>query len=205
MAGRVKHVERHALDGELLAFGKPHRDDVGLGLLAHHGDAMRAVAQRAEAGDVVGMQMRVDRLDQLEVELAHELEIAVDLLQHRIDDQRLAAAPAGEQVACRCRKRCRTAGGRSWRPPVLRRLSAPRIDTSRRMYPDSRIRSDAIGEVGHRGVCRERVAVLRQQRRARARIRATTAGARSEMRAICGSVSRCSCTWNSRSRHALML
>ena len=59
---------------------------------------MGAVAQRAEPGDVVGMQVRVDRLDQLEVELADELEIAVDLLQHRIDDQRLAAAPAGEQI-----------------------------------------------------------------------------------------------------------
>ena len=70
-----------------------------LALLAHHGDAMRAVAQRAEPGDVVGVQVRVDRLDQLQVELADQLQVAVDLLQHRIDDQRLAAAPAGEQIA----------------------------------------------------------------------------------------------------------
>ena len=70
-----------------------------LAMLAHHGDAVRAVAQRAEPGDVVGMQVRVDRLDQLEIELVHELQVAVDLLQHRIDDQRLAAAPAGEQIA----------------------------------------------------------------------------------------------------------
>ena len=49
----------------LLAVGEPHRHDVGLGLLAHHGDAVGAVAQRAEAGDVVGVQMGVDRLDQL--------------------------------------------------------------------------------------------------------------------------------------------
>ena len=59
---------------------------------------MGLVAQRAEAGDVVGMHVGVDRLDQLEVELPHQREIAVDLLQHRIDDQRLAAAAAGEQV-----------------------------------------------------------------------------------------------------------
>ena len=98
VAGRVEHVERDALDRELVAVGEPHRHHVGLGLLAHHGDAVGAVAQRAEAGDVVGVQMRVDRLDQLEVELLHQLEIAVDLLQHRIDDQRLAAAPAGEQI-----------------------------------------------------------------------------------------------------------
>ena len=67
-------------------------------LLAHHGDAAGAVAQRAKPGDMVGVQMRVDRFDQLEVELAHELQIAVDPLQHRIDDQRLAAMPAGEQI-----------------------------------------------------------------------------------------------------------
>ena len=60
---------------------------------------MGAVAQRAEPGDVIGVQVRVDRLDQLEVELAHELQVAVDLLQHGIDDQRLAAAPAGEEIA----------------------------------------------------------------------------------------------------------
>ena len=69
VAGRVEHVERNALDGELVALGDPHRDDVGLGLLAHHGDAVGAVAQRAEPGDVVGVEMRVDGLDQLEVEL----------------------------------------------------------------------------------------------------------------------------------------
>src|SRR5205085_10952608 len=69
----------------------------------HHGDALRAVAQRAEPGNVVGVQVRVDRLDQFQVELADQLEIAVDLLQHRIDDQRLAARPAGHQVGVSAR------------------------------------------------------------------------------------------------------
>ncbi len=98
MAGRVEHVHAQAFDGELVAFGEPHRHHVGLGVLAHHGDAMGAVAQRAQAGDVVGVQVGIDRLDQLEVELADQLQIAVDLLQHRIDDQRLASAAAGEQI-----------------------------------------------------------------------------------------------------------
>ena len=44
-----------------------HRDDVGLGLLAHHRHALRTVAQRAEAGDVIGMEVRVDRLNQPEI------------------------------------------------------------------------------------------------------------------------------------------
>ena len=30
---------------------------------------------------------------------SHQLEVAVDLLEHGIDDQRLAAAPAGQQIA----------------------------------------------------------------------------------------------------------
>ena len=99
VAGRVEHIEAQALDAELVAVGDPHRHDVDLALLAHHGDAAGAVAQRAQAGDVVGVQMRVDRLHELEVELLHQLEIAVDLLQHRIDDERFAAAPAGEDIA----------------------------------------------------------------------------------------------------------
>jgi hypothetical protein len=57
-----------------------------------------AIAQRAEAGDVVGMQVGIDRLNQLQVELVDQLDVAIDLFQHRIDDQRLAAMPAGEQV-----------------------------------------------------------------------------------------------------------
>ena len=67
-------------------------------LLAHHGDAMRAVAQRAQPGHVVGVQMGVDRLDEFEVKLSHKLQITIDPLQHRIDDQRLAATPAGEEI-----------------------------------------------------------------------------------------------------------
>ena len=98
MAGRVEHVEAQALDLDVIAFGHPHGDDVGMGVLAHHGDAMSAVAQRAESGDMVGVQMSVDGLDQLEVELADELLIAVDPLQHRIDDQRRAAVPAGDEI-----------------------------------------------------------------------------------------------------------
>ena len=47
---------------------------------------------------MVGMNMGIDRLDELEVEFLHELEIAVNLFQHGIDDQRFAAAAAGDQI-----------------------------------------------------------------------------------------------------------
>src|SRR5215472_5651953 len=103
MAWCLEHVQRHAFDRELVALGEPHRYHVDLAAFAHHGDAMGAIAQRAQAGDVVGMQVGIDRLDQLEVELADELDVTIDLLQHRIDDQRLAAAPAGDEVGVSAR------------------------------------------------------------------------------------------------------
>jgi len=48
---------------------------------------------------MVGVQMRVDGLDQAEIEFAQQLAIAIDFLQHRIEDQRLAAGAAGQQIA----------------------------------------------------------------------------------------------------------
>src|SRR5262249_10405191 len=98
MAGRVEHVQRHAFDGELVALGEPHRHHVDLAVLAHDRHAMGTVAQRAQPGQVIGMQMRVYRLDQSEIELVDELDVAIDLLKHRVDDQRLAAAPAGDEI-----------------------------------------------------------------------------------------------------------
>src|SRR3954453_10662081 len=49
------------------------------------------------------MQVRIDRLDELEVELRQELDVAVDLFEDGIDDQRLAPAPAGGQIGIRTR------------------------------------------------------------------------------------------------------
>ena len=98
MPRRVEHVERHAFDGELIALRQSHRHHIDLAAFAHHGHAMGAIAQRAEPGQVIGMQMRVHGLDQFEVELLDELDITVDLLEHRIDDERFAAAPAGDDI-----------------------------------------------------------------------------------------------------------
>jgi hypothetical protein len=98
VAGRVHRVEREALDRDPVAVRHPHRHHVGLALLAHDGDAVGAVAQFAKPGDMIGMQMGVDGLDQLEVEFAQQLAIAVSFFQHGIEDQRLAAMPAGEQI-----------------------------------------------------------------------------------------------------------
>ena len=59
---------------------------------------MRAIAECAEPGNMVGVQMGVDGFDEFQVELAYELQITVHLLQNRIDNQRLAARPAGEDI-----------------------------------------------------------------------------------------------------------
>ena len=91
MARSVGDIEAYALDAEPVAIGDAHRHDIDTGLFAHHSDAAGAVAQRAEAGDVVGVQVGVDRLHQLQIQLADELEVAIDLLEDGIDNQRLAA------------------------------------------------------------------------------------------------------------------
>jgi hypothetical protein len=98
VAGCVEDVEFEAFDRELVALGDAKRHHVDLAHLAHHRDAMGAVAERSEAGDVVGVQMRVDGLDELKIEFGDELQIAIDLFQHRVDDQRLAAATAREEI-----------------------------------------------------------------------------------------------------------
>ncbi len=60
---------------------------------------MGAVAQFAESGDMVGVQMGIDGLDQLEIEFTQQLAVAVDLLEHGVEDQCLAAVAAGQQIA----------------------------------------------------------------------------------------------------------
>ena len=60
---------------------------------------MGAVAQRAEPGDVIGMEMGVDGLDQPQIEIVQELDVAIDLLEYRVDNQRLGATAARDDVA----------------------------------------------------------------------------------------------------------
>lgn len=50
---------------------------------------MGPITQGAEACDVVGVQVRVHRFDETQIELAQQLKITVDLVDHRIDDQGL--------------------------------------------------------------------------------------------------------------------
>ena len=95
MPRRIHGIQNHALDPELFPVGYANGHYVHLALRAHHGDALRAVAQRAKAGDVIGVKVRIHCLDQIELEFVHQAQIAIHLVQHRIDDQRFSAATAG--------------------------------------------------------------------------------------------------------------
>ena len=95
---RVDDIEPDTLDGDAIAVGDAHRHHVDAAFLAHHRDAFGAVAERPEAGDVIGVQMGIQRLHQPEVELVEELDVTLHLVEHGIDDQRLAAAPGGDEI-----------------------------------------------------------------------------------------------------------
>ena len=95
---RVHGRQVDPLDGYPLAVGDPHRHHIDRRLLAHHRDAVRAVAKGTHGGNMVGMDMGVDNLHQLQVQLLQQPDIAVGFLEHRVDQQRLAAGAACQQV-----------------------------------------------------------------------------------------------------------
>jgi hypothetical protein len=95
---RVDDIQRQPLDLQLVSIRYAHGNHVHLALLAHHRDAVRAIAQCAEAGDVIGVQMRIHRLHQIEIEFSQQMQVAIHFLQYRIDDERVPAAAAGQEV-----------------------------------------------------------------------------------------------------------
>ena len=69
MARRVDDAEAQSVDVELVAIIDAQGDDVGLALLSHDGDAVRAITKRRQSSDVVGVEMRIDGFDETKVEL----------------------------------------------------------------------------------------------------------------------------------------
>ena len=59
---------------------------------------MRPVSEGSEPSDVIGMEMGVHSLDELQVQLAQKLEVAIHLLQYGIDDQGFATTSTGQKV-----------------------------------------------------------------------------------------------------------
>ena len=58
----------------------------------------RPIAKRADSRDVVGMKMRVDRLDEPQIQLIQQLDVAINPLQDGIDDEGFATPPTGQQI-----------------------------------------------------------------------------------------------------------
>src|SRR5260370_23105371 len=83
------------------------------------------------------MQMRIHRLDQFEVELVGELDITVVLLEHRIDDQRFAAAPAGHEVGVSTGSAVEELAEDHHRDSPIRELRIPSV--SRAHYKSSKM------------------------------------------------------------------
>jgi hypothetical protein len=98
VARRVKHLQPDALDGYHIAVVHAHRGDIDRRFGAHHGNAFGAVAKRPHGGDVIGMDMGIDGLDQLEIKLLQELNVTLGTVQHGIDQERLAAFAAGQEI-----------------------------------------------------------------------------------------------------------
>ena len=103
MPRRMERAQTDALDFDRVAVANAHRDDVDGGLRPHHGDALRAVAERPHAAHVVGVDVGIEDLGERELELVEKGQVALDLLQHRIDDEGFAARARGDEVGVAAR------------------------------------------------------------------------------------------------------
>jgi hypothetical protein len=52
---------------------------------------------------VIGVNMRVHRLDEFEIEFFDKLEVPIHAVEDRVDDERLSPTSAGQQVSVRAR------------------------------------------------------------------------------------------------------
>ena len=80
MAWRVDDIQRQPLDFHLVSVRHAHRNHIDIALLAHHRRAMRAIAEGADAGNVIVVKVRIQRLDQIHLEFLHQLQITVHFL-----------------------------------------------------------------------------------------------------------------------------
>ena len=94
----VHRLNLQSVDVEPLAVFNAPRHAIGLGLLAHDSDAAGLVAQLAEAGNVVGVHVRVDRVNEFRAELLNQLQVLRDIFDDRIDQRGFGALAAREQV-----------------------------------------------------------------------------------------------------------
>jgi hypothetical protein len=95
---RVQDFQTDAVDVDGVAVVDAHGNLIDLSGASHHRNTVGAVTQGAERRDVVGMDVCVDRFDQLQVHFVEELHVAIHLLKDGIYDQRFAADLVRQQV-----------------------------------------------------------------------------------------------------------
>ena len=105
VAGRVDHVERQALDAQPVAVGRSASKRRRRWLCSPI-TVMQRVRSRSAPRPVMWSACRCvsTALTSCRSSSSHQLQVAIDLLQHRVDDQRLAAAAAGEQIGVGARR-----------------------------------------------------------------------------------------------------
>ena len=98
MAGRGAHHQAAAAEDDDIV---GHQKAVGAERAArrrNHDPAAGALLQQPGAGHVIGVDMGFEGRDQRQTQLADQRHVAPDLLEHRVDQHRLAARPITQQI-----------------------------------------------------------------------------------------------------------
>ena len=120
VAGRGAHFQRAAAELDAVAVAELAVDARGAGRGREGDAAAELLLQQPGAGHVVGMDVGVERPQQLQPELADQRRVAADLLEHRVDQHALRARPSSPADRCRSRRSDRRAGGRrAWAVAAL--------------------------------------------------------------------------------------
>ncbi len=98
MPGRGARLEPAPAELDRVLVGQVAVRALGAALPGDRDAAAQALAQQPGGGDVVGVHVRLERPAQLEAQLLDERRVAPRLLEHRVDQQRLAAGGVGEQI-----------------------------------------------------------------------------------------------------------
>ena len=98
MAGRGARFQMLLAERDLLGGPQIKIGALGAARRRDRDAAAELLLEEPGTGDVVGMHVRLERELELEAELFEKRRIAARLLEHRVDQQRLARARVGEQI-----------------------------------------------------------------------------------------------------------
>jgi hypothetical protein len=98
MAWRGEHPDADRSQGELVPIAEEEVRAPDAARLAHPGPAAGTLPQPPGPGDVIGVDVGLERVPEGQTELGEQLEVAIDLVADRIDQGRLERLPIGDQV-----------------------------------------------------------------------------------------------------------